>query len=212
MRKRAILVLGFFGLAICGLYVSGQQQGVPSAKATAEWVGVDYTPPVAGQFYEDIGLKSIIKTSEKADLIVTLSAETCLGTNVKISGTGSPEISISEATVIARIEVYQAGVLEAVAEPGEVVFGDRLVKLRGLLWSGTQLGMATLPTQFIELYMSTPDAHCFNYVIKDLNSGVHQIRVFWKSTWSGVETDLGDLTAMVGKRSLVVEAVRMVNS
>ncbi len=208
--KRTFFTLGVLLLGLCSPYVSAQQ-GVPSAKATASWVGIDYTPPVAGQFYEDTGLKSIIKTSEKADLLLSLSAETCLGTNVKISGTGATEISTSQATVIARVEVYKDGVLEGVAEPGEVTFGDRLVKLRGLLWSGAQIGMDALPTQFIELYMSTRDAHCFNFVIKDLDSGVHQIRVFWKSTWNGVATDLGDLTAMVGKRSMVVEAVRMVN-
>jgi len=208
--KRIVLIMGVFVLGLGSLFVSAQQ-GVPSAKATASWVGIDYTPPVAGQFYEDTGLMSIIKTSEKADLILSLSAETCLGTNVKISGTGAEEISTSQAAVIARVEVYQNGILEAVAEPGEVTFGDRLIKLRGLLWTGSQVGMDALPTQFIELYMKTRDAHCFNFVVKDLDSGVHQIKVFWKSTWSGVATDLGDLTAMVGKRSMVVEAVRMVN-
>lgn len=204
--KRTVFFLAILLIGLGSLFVSAQQ-GVPSAKATASWVGIDYTNPEPGVFYEDTDLMTIIKTSEKADLILSLSAETCLGTNVKISGTGATD---SQATVIARVEVYKDGVLEGVAEPGEVTFGDRLVKLRGLLWTGSQF-LTELPTQFIELYMSTRDAHCFNFVVKDLNSGVHTVKVFWKSTWSGVETDLGDLTAMVGKRSMVVEAVRMVN-
>jgi hypothetical protein len=190
---------------------SSNGQGVPSAKTAASWWGIDYTPPSEGVWYADPKLNATIKTSNPADLIISVTAETLLITDVKIKGTGIEEISTSSARITCKVKVLTDDGWEE-AEPGPVVFNYRLMRLKGLLWSNASfVNMTTLPEQYIEIYEETRSANAFNFVIKNVGSKpVHQIQVYWSvETLAGFEG--GAASAVVGKRTLVVEAVRMVN-
>jgi hypothetical protein len=208
----ALITLTLFASAFAVIQVySSNGQGVPSAKTAASWYGLDLTPPVEGVWYEDPYLSTMIKTSEPADLIISVTAETLLVTDVKIKGTGIEEISTSSARVKVCVAVLTDDGWE-IAEPGAVVFNYRLMRLKGLLWSPAQFENITeLPEQYIEIFEETKSANGFNFVIKNVGSKpVHMVKVLWMvDTLAGFEG--GAASAVIGKRTLVVEAVRMVN-
>lgn len=206
--------------AVVALAGSNSNQGVPSAKATASWDSTDYDPSPGDWVDVPFGTEGVaIKTSEPADLIISFTAEGALATDVKIKGTGE----ITESTSKAKIEVqalvgtdinkdgdYDDDGEWATAEPGEVVFAYRLMTLKGLLWSPAQVGMITLPEQWIEIYKETRAAHSFNFVLKNVGSGVHPVKIQVKTEKiAGFEG--GTVTTVIGKRTLLVESVRMVN-
>jgi hypothetical protein len=113
---------------------------------------------------------------------------------------------------MARVDVYDSdGILVKTAMPGEIYFGQRLVKIRALFWDNTG-AMEALPEQYLDIFISTTDAHSFNFVAKNLDSGVYTVRILWTAFKSGyVAADGDDLAALVGKRTAVVEEVRMVH-
>lgn len=208
-----VLVLGA-GLAMAG----SNGQGVPSAKCAAGWDSVDYDPGVHNVWKDVPGLNTtVIKTSNKADLIISVTAECALATDVKIKGTGKDETSESLAQIKIRALV-DGDDADAEAEPGDVVFAYRKMVLKGLLWAPEDFepidpeGLLELPEQYIEIYEETRTANGFNFVMKDVESGVHEITIqIMTNTSSDVENGHGDVGAVIGKRTLVVEAVRMVN-
>lgn len=199
-----VLVLGA-GLAMAG----SNGQGVPSAKCAAGWDSVDYDPGVHNVWKDVPGLNTtVIKTSNKADLIISVTAECALVTDVKIKGTGKDETSESMAQIKIRALVDGDE-----AEPGDVTFAYRKMILKGLLWAPAdvdQEGLLELPEQYIEIYEETRTSNGFNFVMKNVESGVHEITVqIMTDTKEGFEE--ADVGAVIGKRTLVVEAVRMAN-
>jgi hypothetical protein len=201
------------GLAIAG---NDNGQGVPSAKCTATTWAFDYV--AADDGWHELGnLSTQIKTSEKADLIIEFSAETLLVTDVRVKslGGGGIDESYSHVQIIVRPEVKVDGVWVP-AEPGDVTLNERLVKMAARLWAPSDLPEQdpALLDQFIELYMMTKSANSFNWVLKNVGSGVHDVRVMAK-IWTSEDIDAdriyGHVEGVIGKRSLVVESVRMVN-
>jgi len=215
LERRMLTMLAIVAVlfpVLVGAVYSQSTQGVPSAKCAAGSSTVDFGP---GTWTEDEDLTTIIKTSEPADLIISVTAEVALATNVTIKGTGSVEKSESYAGVKCRVKVLTDNGWQF-AIPGEVVFGDRLMILKGLLWSPSQVDpndLLKLPVQFIEIYEKTKSANGFNFVIKNVGSGVHTIKVEWVAETRVNPDPEGNenLLAVVGARTIVVEAVRMVN-
>ena len=211
MRKSILIALAV-ALAVAlggGAVLAGNDgQGVPSAKCSASWSGTDYTdePDV----WTDVpSLSTQIKTSEKADLIISVTAECALATDVKIKGKGTEDTSESLAQIKIQALVWKDGEW-VTAEPGSVVFAYRKMILKGLLWAGSDLGMAALPEQYIEIYEETRTANAFNFVLKNVGQGVHGVKVqVMTDTKEGF--DGANVSAVIGKRTLVVESVRMVN-
>jgi hypothetical protein len=199
-----ILIMVSAGMAIAG---NNNGQGVPSAKCSSSWSGVGYTAATDIWIPAD-GLSSIIKTSEKADLIIGVTAECALTTDVKIKGSGKEETSESMAQIKIRVLVDGEE-----AEPGDVVFAYRKMILKGLLWGPDDVdpeGLLELPEQYIEIYEETRTANAFNFVAKNVGSGVHEIEVqVMTDTTEGF--DGGAVGAVLGKRTIVVEAVQMVH-
>lgn len=99
------------------------------------------------------------------------------------------------------------------AEPGDVCFAYRKMVLKGLLWSPSQVdpeGLLDLPEQYIEIYEETRTANAFNFILENVGSGVHDVKVqVMTDTLAGFEG--ASVAATIGHRTLVVEAVRMVN-
>ena len=84
---------------------------------------------------------------------------------------------------------------------------------KGLLWAPEDVdrdNLLELPEQYIEIYEETRTANGFNFVMKSVESGVHEITVqIMTDAKKGFEK--ADVRAVIGKRTLVVEAVRMAN-
>lgn len=198
---------------IVGMALAGSNgQGVPSAKSSACAGSPDYTP-ATDQWFDVPGLYAILKTSEPADLIISVTAECALATDVRIKGTGKEETSTSIAQIKIKVLVWIDGQGWVEAAPGDVVFAYRLMMLKGLLWSPSQVdpeGLLALPEQYIEIYEETRTANAFNFILKNVGSGVHYIKVqVMTDTLEGFEG--ASVAATLGHRTLVVESVRMTN-
>jgi len=195
------------GLALAANNDNGQ--GVPSAKCAAGWDSVDYDPVNHSVWKNVPGLtNTVIKTSNKADLIISVTAECALATDVKIKGTGKDETSESMAQI--KIRALVDG--DEAAEPGDVTFAYRKMILKGLLYNESQVNMTGLPEQYIEIYEETRTANGFNFVMPNVLSGAHNVTVWAKA--KQVQDNPKNTVAfmpVIGKRTLVVEAVRMDN-
>jgi hypothetical protein len=201
-----VLLLIGTGIAYAGI---NNGQGTPSAKCSASASYIGYTSMTDEWFNAD-GLNSIIKTSEKADLIISLTAECALTTDVKIKGSGKEETSSSMAQIKIRVLVDGEE-----ATPGEVVFAYRKMELKGLLWAPENFdpidpeNLLDLPEQYIEIYEETRTANAFNFIAKNVGSGVHTIEVQVMADASA-DFEGSRIGAVLGKRTLVVEAVQMI--
>jgi hypothetical protein len=195
-------------------------EGHPAAKATAELSAIN----CIGQTTEtNPGFHTIltntIKTPNDKDLLIDVSLECGLytDTHVKSKG-GNKDESMAEATITVQVLVDGEQ-----AYPGEVVFARRTQTLsavfQGLLEGAMTvddqgnviIDEALLEPEEVELILDTMDAHSFNFVVDDLESGVHTVDVQAK-----IETDTdydqgnADAWAMVGKGSMSVEEVRFI--
>jgi len=214
MRKSILVALAVVLVVAlsAGIVLAGNDgQGVPSAKCSASWSETEYDPEP--DTWKNVGgLSTQIKTSEKADLIISVTAECALATDVKIKGTGKDEESTSVARIKIRARVWKDGEW-VTAEPGSVVFAKRKMVLKGLLWAPADVDpedLLKLPEQYIEIYEKTKTANGFNFVLKNVGQGVHDIQIQIK-THTEEGFDGAKVGAVIGKRTLVVESVRMVN-
>jgi hypothetical protein len=69
----------------------------------------------------------------------------------------------------------------------------------------------TLTDEEIQLILDTKAAHSFNFVLDNLGSGTHTVRVLARITTDhGADTGTSSAAGLVGKGSLTVEEVRLV--
>ena len=159
-----------------------------------------------GEFYTEI------KTGAPKDLIISVSAECLLATDVKIKGKGSVDTSISEALIEIKVEVEIDGVWTE-ALPGPVMFANRLVVLRGLLWDELEVMPVEgviLDEQWIELYQKSRTANTFNFYIENVGSGVHGVRVLARiEAYGNTDDPYSGVEALIGPRTLVVHEVNL---
>lgn len=145
-------------------------------------------------------LTGSLKASNPTDLLIQVTLECALWTNIRTSGS-----SESEAIAGVKVWVEIDGVPVAVSgddaiDTGKVTFCDRAFKMRT---SGFN------ETQTIELYLRTKSANAFNWITMDVGSGTHAIVV--KGQLDVLVTGSGDAAAAIGKRTLVVEPTKLAN-
>ena len=163
-----------------------------------------------------------IKTSNPADLMIGVSMETSLYTNTVVA---SKNYEKSSSTAEAGVEVL-VKIDGQDAQPGAVTFDRRKQTMVAVMdgFSCTDLnadGIVTydecsLTPEEIQLILDTTGAHHFNFAQANVGVGVHTIEVFAriKTFAEGSGPTLGSATAnaFVGKGSLVIDSVRMVNT
>jgi hypothetical protein len=162
-----------------------------------------------------------IKTSAVSDLLLGVSMETTLYTNTVVA---SKNYEKSSSTAEAGIEVLVK--IDGVeAQPGAVTFDRRKQTMAAVLdgFSCTdtnQDGIVTydecsLTPEEIQLILDTTGSHHFNFAQANVGVGTHNIEVFarMKTYAEGSGPTLGSASAnaFIGKGSLAVESVRMVN-
>lgn len=142
-----------------------------------------------------------IKTSSPTDLVLSVSLECALWTDVTTVGN-------DESEAVARVKVWVEidGVPVTVssddtAEPGKVVFCDRAYKRTTTDFDDEDAR--------IDSYLRTRSAHDFNWIRLNLGSGLHTISV--KGELETAVTGTGMAQAAIGKRTLVVEPTKLAN-
>ncbi len=212
MKKLVAIALAVALVATLGAGIvfatSNSSNGIPSAKTAVGGNDTDYTP-VSDQWVNVPGLTDIlIKTSNSSDLIVSLTAEADLITDVQLKGTGS---STSWAGIKVRALVDDN--TAAPAFPGNVTLNYRLVTLSGTLWEPANSTYFTgLPEQYIDIYEETRSANGFNFIVPDVGVGVHTVTIqAYVDTGSNGIPAKYSAGAIIGKRTCVIEVDRLAN-
>ena len=166
-------------------------QAIPSTKTAV--ASADLDRAVVGE-WKDVLSTQIRVSGDPKDLVIAVTAECALATNVKLHGKGESE---SQAKIMVRALVDDE---EVVAKPGPVVFADRLMKVKGDLNDSEA---------WFEIYMATRNANGFNFIATNVGQGEHNIRVQAKGFVEGVPPDPEELLALIGNRTLVVNEVNL---
>lgn len=155
-------------------------------------------------------LEGTMRLSNRIDLVLDVSAECALWTDVKTVNVGTSEdTSQAIATVEVWVEVDGAPVpvtnSAAAGGPdnGRTVFCNRDHKLHTVFTNANNDDELT-----IEDFIHSREASAFNWVALNVPSGVHEIKVKGILT-AQVTTPNGVAKAAVGKRTLVVDPVHL---
>ena len=131
------------------------------------------------------------------DLEISVSAETILYTYTKVVGKKDAE---SENKARATVQVW-AEVDGVRAYPSSITFGERIQEMNGKLNE----------TEWIDLALTTTDAHAFNFIAMDVGQGWHNVTIHANVT-SAVAGDDSDAWGAIGRRTVVVEDINVKNN
>jgi hypothetical protein len=216
-------------VTVLAVFVAGAAYA-QSAKATA----ANYT--VAGEYcgnkpgssacpagWVDI-MTTTIKTSNVADLFANVSLVTGLYTYTGVKGndTGAESKAVAEGKV--EVRVVLDGYVYAYPDEGGtgVIFDQRVQTLTAKLGNiftkcfadgGTTSTGCTLAPEEITLVLDTTSAHSYNWILLNVGTGVHTLKVQARRSTSSTEETGGVAIAgaLYGLGSATVEAVRLVN-
>lgn len=164
-------------------------------------------------------LKTTIKAPDPDDLILAVTLECALFTDIKVQKNAESE-AIATVTVFIEIDgtdTSGSGTVVPVTgdsdgngtfddpDDGKVVFCNRAFKLK--------ISGFVDEDPLFELFLRTRNANAFNWVaaspISGQASNVHTVRVFAKLEVN--VTGNGEARAIVGKRTLVIEPTKLIN-
>jgi len=195
-----------FALALSNFVVrtSAIHQPADKVAASASTLQVMQVQLVEGMSSLPVSLLSgTLRASSPTDLILQVSAECALWTDVAVVGNGTSE---AIATVEVWIEIDGVAV-PVTSDPaaggpdnGKVTFANREFRL-------TTLNLDE--DDEIQLYLRTKAAHAFDWVRLNLGSGIHVIEV--KAQLTAQVTGMGTAKALVEKRTLVAEPAKLAN-
>jgi len=176
-------------------------------------------------------LEQSIKTPNQKDLFIDVSLETGLYTRTLVRSKRTSaddedwDTSRAKAEIRVRVLIDEDTDNERAASPGSVVFDMRnqtlSAKFMGIFTAdcfevdpGTgevTLIYECLEPEELDLILHTLAASSFNFVIDQLTPGVHTVSVQAKIFANGsAEEGQYEAMAMVGKGSVVIEVVRMI--
>ena len=196
----------------------------PSSKVTAKTSRIALVPETTSTSGWTTVLENTIKTANQKDLFIGASLQVGLYTRTlarskRNAVTGLLETDTSIAAATLKVRVLVDGVK---AEPGTVVFGHRSQTLSATL-EGAIAGCLTIQDgiivldpacvtpEEIELILETMEAASFNFVAVDVPQGVHLVQVQAQvDTTGSAEAGSFAATATVGKGSMTVESVRLI--
>jgi hypothetical protein len=142
-----------------------------------------------------------LRTSSPTDLIFRVTAECALWTDIATVGNAE-----SEAVASVKMWIELDGNPVAVAsddtgeEAGKVVFCNRAYRMETLNFDED----AT-----IKQYLKTRSANAFNWITLNVGSGIHSVAL--KTQLDSSVSGTGFAKAAVGKRTLIVEPVKLAN-
>ena len=210
-RDRTLLIVVTASLALLLPLGSGlgTPSGSPQPADKVAAAGSDVQMLSADFADTDLGvsvLSTVLKTSSPTDLILQVSLECALWTEVISTATaahpaGYTPFARAEAHVTVWIEVDGQFVPVSSGDPdGKVVFCDR-VHEQEITDIDNSTGNFTL-----RQYLETRSANAFNWVTLNVDSGVHHVSVMADIEASNTEGSFAD--GGIGKRTLVIEPVK----
>jgi len=159
-----------------------------------------------------------LKTSNVADLFVDVSMVTGLYTQTKSKSSGTESTSVASGTVAVRVLLDGTPGLAFPDSSGDGVIFDQRIQtlstlLQGFVESCSPTCSVTAPEE-VELILDTTAAHSFNFILLNVGTGVHTIKVQAKLSTDTTGTDPGNVSvanAVFGLGSMTVDSVRLVN-
>jgi hypothetical protein len=194
--------------------------GTPAAKATASVSDIHLMDTTSAQNWTML-MSNTLKTPNKKDLFIDVSLESGLMTRTLASSkNGAKQKSTAEACI--KVKVLVDG---QEAYPGEVVFARRRQELsatfQGLIASCFVIDPTTgnivldencVEPEEVELVLETMNASSFRFVYPDCDTGEHSVQVLAEiDTIEESGTGEAEAYGLIGKGSVAVEEVRMVN-
>jgi len=177
---------------------------VPLQNATANHLPADKIG-VAGSAIQEVGpgekvlLTSTLRNSTPTDLMIQVTSECALWTNI----TSPSSEAVASVTVWVTLDGVPVPVTSDPAQggpdDGKVVFCNRDFKILALL----------SPQELIQLCLSSKSANAFNWVAMNVGNGIHTIEV--RASLDQRVTGIGFAQAAVGKRTLIVEPAKLAN-
>ena len=192
-----------FGLVAVTLAQGTFAAGTPANKVAAS----GSTLEVFGANEPHVVLSETIRATNPGDLILGVTAECAILTEVTNSANGQTERAFGQITFEVRID----GVTVPVASDspkGDVVFCNRAQEQQ---WSGDPDSYDNLAgddddaDDELRQHLDTRTANGFNWLALNVGSGLHKIEVV--ATWTTEATTNAIAQASVGSRSLVIEPV-----
>lgn len=196
------------GVAVPWTLVPAEASHNPADKAAATGGTLEIMEATTddGSFSEvHTVLQTDLRTSSPTDLVLQLSSECALWTDVTTVGNDQSE---AEAAVNAWVEIDGQPVPVSSHAPsnqtGVVTLCNRAFQVETMAFDDEN---AT-----IQRYLRTKQANAFDWVSLDVGSGVHNVTV--KAQLEGhaqAEDGSARAKAIIGKRTLVIEPVKMAN-
>ena len=151
-------------------------------------------------------LTQTIKTANDKDLFIDASLLSGLYTETNVKSKGSEkDTSAAVAAVLLKVEVDGEA-----AFPGWIVYNARAqvlsATLQGVLEDGEVVGY-----EEIGLIIGTLSANSFNFIVADLDAGMHTVDVSALCvTFAASQRGSATAKAVIGLGSVTIEEVRMV--
>lgn len=223
MKKVIAIVLAVVLVATLGVTsVFAEENPNASAKATALIGYLDVfaiaeadNPPFDWDFDIDFApiMEQNIKTANGKDLFIDLSLQTGCYTMTEVKSKNMQK-DTSLGTCQIWVWITVDGIFgERVYPRYPIIFDSRIQQLSATLQGNiTATDPITIgEPEVIELFIGTMSAHSFNFIVEDLSSGMHTIRVYvWATSMAMSQQGSATAIAAVGLGSMTVEEVRMV--
>lgn len=217
MHRKLLTGGGAVAAVLVAMMIGGL---IPPGSATAEHQPANKAS-IAGSTLQEISpnqevelLKEKIRTSDKADLILQVTMECSIITDVVTTGNDDDR---AEGSVVVWVSIDNSPWTTAVpvaGDDGKVTFCNRMHQQ---VFTGDD---------DLETYLRTKEANGFNWMALNVGSGIHTVRV--KASLVGTPECVDDqdppqsivpqeatgttcAKAIVGKRTLVVEPTKAAN-
>jgi hypothetical protein len=157
---------------------------------------------VIGPMEEVVLLSEMVKTSKPTDLILGVTCECSITTDVTTVGSDD-QTAFGQVKIWVEIDGQVVPVSQDdAADPGKVIFCNRTYQRQTSLFDDED---ATIRT-----FMETRQANGFNWMKLNAGSATHLIQV--KATLETTSTSMASAKAVVGKRTLIIEPTHSANN
>jgi hypothetical protein len=215
-----ILSLGLVSaLVVGGVALAGENSASKATAAVADitWLDAPTSPTDTGW---DVVLVQDIKTANQKDLFVDVSllCELYTDTEVTAKSKGPKTTGNAMGEIMVRVGATDPGNPAAdgdgivwaqpTGDDSGIVFAKREQELWAQLSTDNETDWVT-----IGLFLDTAAAHSFNFIIEDLQSGMHSVMVEAKLVTTSTTGDplvVANAKAGLGYGSVTIEEVRMV--
>ncbi|HWL37936.1 MAG TPA: hypothetical protein VNQ77_17250 [Frankiaceae bacterium] len=209
VRPRAIAAGAIaFGLVAVTLAQGSNAAGTPANKVAASGSAIE----VVGANESKVVLSETVKINNPTDLIIGVTSECAILTEVTNSANGQTERAFGEITYSVRIDGITVPVATDAPGSGEVVFCNRAQEQQ---WTDSQdpVNGNDDGEDSLRQYLDTRTANGFNWLALNVGTNypgtsdnVHKIEVV--ATWNTTATAGAVAEAAIGNRTLVLEPVK----